>query len=353
MQKPLTFALMGCGRIAVRHADVLAASEFGTLAAVCDVVPARAAALGERHGVPWFTDIDELIRVVTPDVVSVLTPSGLHAEHVLQLVGKAPTIVVEKPMALRLVDADRMIARCAESGTRLFVVQQNRFNKAIVKLRQALDEGRFGKMVMGTVRVRWCRPQAYYDRDAWRGTWAMDGGVLANQASHHVDMLQWMMGQPTTVFARAATRLVDIETEDTAAAVLTFAGGALGIVEATTATRPKDLEGSISILGERGTVEVSGFAMNEIRVWQFRDARPGDEAVTLAHREMPENVYGFGHRQFLKHVADCVTGGGPALIDGIEGRKSLELLCAIYESIETERVVRVTDEPRRCRLGER
>ena len=163
--------------------------------------------------------------------------------------------MVEKPMALTLDDADSMIEACDNHGVKLFIVKQNRFNVPVVQLRKALEDGRFGKLIMGTVRVRWCRPQAYYDQDSWRGTWAYDGGVLTNQASHHIDLLEWMLGDVESVFAKSKTALVDIEAEDTAVVILKFRNGALGVIEATTAIRPKDLEGSLSVLGEKGSVE--------------------------------------------------------------------------------------------------
>src|SRR5687767_13141046 len=171
-----------------------------------------------------------------------------------------------------------------------------------MKLRAALEAGRFGKLVMGTVRVRWCRPQSYYDQDPWRGTWALDGGVLSNQASHHVDLLEWMMGEVDSVFAKSATALVNIEAEDTAVVLLRFRSGALGVIEATTAARPKDLEGSISILGERGTVEIGGFAVNEMKIWNFTSEEPGDRDVMQKYSVNPPNVYGFGHQAYYEHV---------------------------------------------------
>ena len=190
------------------------------------------------------------------DIISVLTPSGMHADHAVQLSRFEKHLVIEKPMALTLEDADKMIAACDQAGTKLFIVKQNRFNKPVVKLKQALDEGRFGKLVMGTVRVRWCRDQSYDDQDDWRGTWALDGGVFANQASHHIDLLMWCLGTPISVFAVSRTALVSIEAEDTAVAIVKFKNGAIGVIEATTATRPRDLEGSLSILGENGSAEI-------------------------------------------------------------------------------------------------
>jgi predicted dehydrogenase len=218
-------------------------------------------------------------------------------------------------------------------------------------LREALEAGRFGKMVLGTVRVRWCRTQAYYDQDPWRGTWALDGGVLTNQASHHVDLLEWMMGDVESVFALTSTALVDIEAEDTAVVALRFASGALGVIEATTAARPKDLEGSISLLGEGGTVEIGGFAVNELKVWNFGRSQPGDGEMMAKFSVNPPNVYGFGHKAYYDHVVSCVAGDAPQLVDGLQGRKSLELINAIYESVETGKEVFLRFKPRHCRLG--
>ncbi len=294
-----------------------------------------------------------MMAAVRPDVVVVLTESGRHAEHVLELARYGRDIVVEKPMALTLEDADAMIRACDGAGVRLFVVKQNRFNVPVVKLREALEKGRFGRLVLGTVRVRWCRTQAYYDQDPWRGTWALDGGVLSNQASHHVDLLEWMMGDVDSVFARSATALVKIEAEDTAVVVLRFRSGALGIIEATTAARPTDLEGSISLLGELGSVEIGGFAVNEIRVWKFVQPDAQDAKVMSDYSVNPPNVYGFGHQAYYEHVIDCIRNDKQQLVDGLEGRKSLELISAIYESIETGKEVQLRFRPTRCRLGVR
>jgi predicted dehydrogenase len=230
-------------------------------------------------------------------------------------------------------------------------VKQNRFNVPVVKLREALVKGRFGKLVLGTVRVRWCRTQEYYNQDKWRGTWAMDGGVLTNQASHHIDLLEWMMGDVDSVFAKSTTALVDIEAEDTAVVVLQFRNGALGIIEATTATRPKDLEGSISILGEYGSVEIGGFAVNKMIHWSFINKIEGDDEVLEKFSENPPNVYGYGHKAYYEHVVDSILNNKKQLVDGLEGRKSLELITAIYESIETGKEVFLRFKPTRCKLG--
>jgi predicted dehydrogenase len=349
----IKIALLGCGRIAKRHSDLLGGGHINgaELVGICDIKRDRADALSKRFGVPAFYDLAQLLEQREVDVVSVLTPSGLHPAHAIAIAKAGKHVVVEKPMALLLQDADDMIRACDEAGVKLFVVKQNRFNVPVVKAREALDAGRFGRLILGTVRVRWCREQEYYDQDSWRGTWAFDGGVLSNQASHHVDMLEWFFGDVISVHARAVTALAKIETEDTAVATLKFRNGALGIIEATTAARPTDLEGSLSILGERGTVEIAGFAVNEIRHWRFIDELPSDREVIEKFSVNPPNVYGFGHQAYYQHVVDCLIHQRAALVDGLEGRKSLELISALYESIETGEEVSLRFAPRLSRLG--
>lgn len=351
----LNFALVGCGRIAKRHSELLGMDQIrgARLSAVCDIVPEKARAIGQQMNVPWYADMHEMMRSAQIDVVVVLTESGRHAEHVNELAQYGKHLVVEKPMALTMSDADAMIESCERAGVKLFVVKQNRFNVPVQKLRDAVVRGRFGKMVLGTVRVRWCRPQAYYDQDPWRGTWAYDGGVLTNQASHHVDLLEWMMGEVESVFAMTRTALVNIEAEDTAVVTLRFKSGALGIIEATTAVRPKDLEGSISILGEKGSVVIGGFAVNKMNTWNFIDAEPGDDNVMEEYSVNPPNVYGFGHQAYYENVVACLTDNRPMPVDGLQGRRSLELINAIYESVETGREVALRFKPKKARLGER
>lgn len=349
----IRFGLVGCGRIAKKHAELLGQKQVGgaMLAAVCDINEAKAKGLGDQYGVPGFINMHEMMKTQEIDVVSILTPSGLHAEHVMELAPYHKHLVVEKPMALTLQDADQMIKTCDHHGIRLFIVKQNRFNRPVLKLREALVQGRFGRLILGTVRVRWCRDQAYYDMDKWRGTWRYDGGVLTNQASHHIDLLTWMMGEVESVFAKSDTFLVNTETEDTGVVLLRFKNGALGVIEATTATRPKDLEGSLSILGEKGSVEIGGFAVNEISSWNFCEEMPGDEGVWAKYSDNPPSVYGFGHKAYLEHVVECIDHQKSLLVDGLGGRQSLEVIMAIYESIETGKEVQLHFKPEHCRLG--
>ncbi len=353
MKLDIKFALVGCGRIAYKHAEILNGQLKGTaLVAVCDINPEKARLTGEKYSVPYYTDYNEMLSKEKVDVVNILTESGNHAKHTIEIVKKFQKhIVVEKPMALTLQDADEMIQVCDAHGVKLFVVKQNRYNIPVLKLREALEANRFGKLVMGTVRVRWSRDQTYYDRDPWRGTWAMDGGVFTNQASHHIDLLKWMLGEPVSVFAKSATQLVNIETEDTGVAIIKFRNGALGVVEATTAVRPKDLEGSLSVLGEKGSVEIGGFAVNEMKIWNFSEPTAEDKDVLKQYKENPQNVYGFGHSRYFENVIDSIVNNKRALVDGLEGRKSLELISAIYESIETGKEIHLRFEPKVGRLG--
>lgn len=357
MSDVLGFCLLGCGRIAKKHAELLSGGHVAgaRLVAVCDVQENRAKSFGEKYKVPFYTDLHQMMKAegAKTQIVSVLTPSGTHAQNTLELTPYGKHIIVEKPMALTMDDADAMIRSCDQAGVRLFVVKQNRYNLAVQKLRTALVAGRFGKLVTGDVRVRWCRTQEYYDQDPWRGTWAEDGGVFSNQASHHVDLLEWMLGEPEAVFAVSKTALVNVEVEDTGAAIIKFKNGAIGVIQATTASRPIDLEGSISILGETGTVVIGGFAVNEIQTWAFTSKQPGDETVVQECNQKPPNVYGFGHLPYLEHVVDCIKNGKAALVDGLEGRRSLELISAIYESIETGKEIQMRFNPKKCKLGVR
>jgi predicted dehydrogenase len=351
-QAVLRVVLIGCGRISRRHLDVIRECPELHLVGVCDVVGARARAAAELAGSSpkVFSDYREMVESLHPDIAVVLTESGSHAAIGKSLSGRVAVLIVEKPMALTLQSADELVEACEHAGTRLFVVKQNRYNPPVARAREALVNGRFGKLVLGTVRVRWCRTQEYYAQDAWRGTWAQDGGVFTNQASHHIDLLQWFFGPVESVHARIATQLVDIETEDTGVATLKFMNGALGVIEATTATRPKDLEGSLSVLGERGAVVIAGFAVNRVETWQFSETEPGDseiQSLTTA----PPNVYGFGHYAFYRDVLKSIVENKRSMLDGLEGRKSLELINALYESAETGREVRLRYVPRHVRLG--
>jgi UDP-N-acetyl-2-amino-2-deoxyglucuronate dehydrogenase len=346
----LRFALIGCSKISKKHAESIRRIDEAILVSVCDLDENRAKALAAEYGTSYYADYHRMLASEKIDVIVVLTPSGDHAQRILDLVQYGKHIVVEKPMALRLSDADAVIRACDEAGIKLFVVKQNRYNRPIQVLRNAIEQGRLGKLVLGTVRVRWCRDQSYYDGAKWRGTWASDGGVLTNQASHHIDMLEWMMGDVQSVNAMMTTRLVNIEADDTSVAIIRFTNGALGVIEATTATRPRDLEGSISVLGEKGSVVVGGFAMDKLVTWEFSEKLPEDEAIIANYGSNP-NDFAWNHTEYYKGVIGTIQSGKKALVDGLEGRKSIELITALYESAETGREVSLRFQPKHSRLG--
>jgi UDP-N-acetyl-2-amino-2-deoxyglucuronate dehydrogenase len=344
------FALIGCGTIAKKHAIALGRLENAEMVGAYDIDKSATERLQKEHAIRAFSNIEQMIEETSPDVLNILTPSGDHGKRVLELMKYGKHFVVEKPLALRLDDIDKILEEASKRNISIFVVKQNRFNPPIRKLKDAIDKERFGKLVLGTVRVRWNRGQSYYDGKPWRGTWADDGGVLTNQASHHIDMLGWLMGDVESVMAKTATQLVNIEAEDTGIALVKFKGGALGVIEATTATRPKDLEGSISILGEKGAVEVGGFFMNELRTWNFAEQHEMDTEVRSAHSRVPAD-YAWSHTEFFKDVIESLQANRRGLIDGIEGRKSVELVNALYESAETGQEVFLRYIQKASRLG--
>jgi len=339
----IRFAFIGCGTIAHKH--LLAISRFNNaqVVGVHDVNTQVLKEFSRKYSIPAFTDAEKMVREANPQILNILTPSGLHAKNILELIRFNKHFIVEKPLALRLKDVDRVIAACGKKGLNIFVVQQNRFNPPIQKLKEALVKGRFGKIVLGAVRLRWCRDQAYYERKSWRGTWALDGGVLANQTSHHIDMLIWMMGDVKSVVSKTARRLMNIETEDTAAAIIKFKNGALGIVEATTATRPKDLEGSISILGEKGAVEIGGFFMNELKTWNFLKKDNMDSRLWSKYAKTP-GIPAWNHTEFFRDILNSLENKKRCLIDVLEARKSVALISAIYKSARTGKEVFLEDD---------
>ncbi len=335
---PVRIALVGCGRISRNHFEAIDKVDGLALAAVCDSVEARARAAGEGQGVPWFTSYDAMLAEAPCDAVAICTPSGLHPPHGIAAARAGRHVISEKPMAISLQGADSLVAACDAAGVHLFVVKQNRLNAAVQLLRRAVDKGRFGRLFMANCTVRWSRPQDYYDQAPWRGTWEFDGGAFMNQASHYVDLVQWLMGPVESVVAKTATLARRIEAEDSGAAVMRFRSGALGVLEVTMLTYPKNLEGSVTLLGERGTVRIGGTAVNRVEHWQFADYDDDDKLVELANTN-PPSVYGFGHEAYYRNVLAVLRGEAPPETDGRAGRKSLELILGIYESARTGREV--------------
>jgi UDP-N-acetyl-2-amino-2-deoxyglucuronate dehydrogenase len=273
-------------------------------------------------------------------VVAICTPSGMHPKQGIIAAKRGLHVICEKPMATRLEEADALVKACDDAGVHLFVVKQNRLNPSIQLLKRSLDAGRFGRIYLANTTVRWNRPQSYYDMAPWRGTWEFDGGAFMNQASHYVDMIQWLVGQVESVTARTATLARRIESEDTGVAILRFRNGALGTIEVTMLAFPRNMEGSITVIGERGTVKVGGTALNRIEHWEFAEYDDIDrEAELLRAAPNPLSVYGSGHRPYYENVVAVLRGEAAAETDGREGRKSLELILWIYESARSEREI--------------
>jgi len=332
-------ALVGCGRISQKHVEALRAhSKDLQLVAVCDVDPTKLAAAVAASGARGFANLDALLVESDADVVILATPSGLHADQTVRIALARKHVITEKPMATRWEDGKRMVQACDNAGVRLFVVKQNRRNTTLQLLKSAVNKGRFGRIYMVNVNVFWTRPQEYYDSDHWRGTWEFDGGAFMNQASHYVDLLDWIVGPVESLQAYTATLARNIEVEDTGVVSVKWRSGALGSMNVTMLTYPKNLEGSITIIGENGTARVGGIAVNQISHWEFKEPDPQDQAVNDVSYETA-SVYGFGHHIYYNNVVEVMRGKVAADTDGREGLRSLELLIAIYLSARDGRRV--------------
>lgn len=327
-------ALLGCGRIAKNHFEAIAKLPGLQLVAVCDIIAERAQLAGTQYDVPWFTSYEQMLADVPSEAVIIATPSGLHPQHGMLAAKAGRHVISEKPMAISLAAADALVQACDDHHVHLFVVKQNRLNPPIVLLKRAIDAGRFGRIYMANCTVRWTRPQDYYDQAPWRGTWEFDGGAFMNQASHYIDLVQWLVGPVESVIAKTATMARRIEAEDSGAAVLKFRSGAIGVIEVTMLTFPKNLEGSITILGEKGSVKIGGTAVNKVEHWTFADYDDDDKLVEQANTS-PPSVYGFGHEGYYRNVEAVLRGHERPDTDGRAGRKSLELILGIYESART------------------
>ncbi|MEO7368497.1 MAG: Gfo/Idh/MocA family oxidoreductase [Gemmatimonadaceae bacterium] len=327
-------ALIGCGRISQNHVEAIKNIEGLELVGACDSNPERVKALTEPLDIPGFSSYEKMLAEVECDVVAITTPSGLHPAHGVAAARAGKHVVTKKPMAISLKGADDIVRACDDAGVHLFVVKQNRLNAPIQRLKQAVDSGRFGRLYLANCTVRWARPQSYYDQAPWRGTWEFDGGAFMNQASHYVDLIQWVVGPVEGVMARTATLARRIETEDTGVAILRFRSGALGVIEVTMLTYPSNMEGSITLLGEKGSVKIGGTAVNKVERWEFADSQPEDDSIR-AMESNPPNVYGYGHEGYYRNVLAVLRGEAKPDTDGRAGRKSLEVILGIYESAKT------------------
>ena len=337
----LKFAILGCGRISYKHVEALAANkEEAVLAAVCDLVEEKAeqrkSEYIEKVGdakVAVYTDYKKMLEEQDIDVVTIATESGYHPEIAMYCMNNKKHVICEKPMALSIKNADDMIECSKKNNVKLCVSHQNRFNKPVQQLRSAVEENRFGRLVNGTARILWNRNMGYYHQAPWRGTWKLDGGTLMNQCIHNIDLLQWMMGgEIDTVYAQCDTFLRDIEAEDFGAIVIRFKNGTIGIVEGTACVYPKNLEETLSIFGEKGTVCIGGLAVNKIETWNFEDHKDLDDEILKSQEGDPDTVYGFGHIPLFKDMIDAINNDRKPLIDGEEGKKGMSIILAAYKS---------------------
>jgi len=336
--RKIRIAIVGCGRISKNHFDSIEQHVADLeLAAVCDADPNVLREHAEKHKVPGYENLEDMLKREKLDLVALCTPSGLHSSQAIVAAKHGVNVMTEKPMATRWEDGVRMVKACDEAGVKLFVVKQNRHNATLQLLKRAVREKRFGKIYMVHLNVFWTRPQSYYDQAKWRGTWEFDGGAFMNQASHYVDLLDWLIGPVDRVQAMMSTTR-NIEVEDTGVLNVRWRNGALGSMSVTMLTYPKNLEGSITILGEKGTVRVGGVAVNDIQIWDFAEPRDYDEKIKSASYEAT-SVYGHGHPLYYKNIIGVLRGETEAETDGREGLKSLEVLIATYMSARDGRSV--------------
>lgn len=337
------FGIVGCGRIAPRHADSLVEIQGAKLVQVCDVVESRARHFAEKYNTAYCLDYRELLANQDIDIVNVCTPSGLHAEMAIAALKAGKHVIVEKPMAMNAADADRMISTAKEMNRKLCIVLQNRYNPPMQDFYKAVRDGKIGRILLGSVTVRWYRPQEYYN-DGWHGTRAMDGGALMNQSIHHIDALQWLVGIPVkSVFAYTATLAHQMEAEDVGVVVVKFENGALATIEGSTVTYPQNLEASVALFGEKGSLKVGGTALNRKIFWKIAGEIEHEKELLTREEVDPPSVYGASHRHIIEDMLGAVEDDREPQTSGMEGRKSLVLVGAMYESARSSHEVIVSD----------
>ena len=339
LNRKIKIAIVGCGRISKNHFSSIEKHKAELeLAAICDVDPSVLFENEKIYNVPAYRDLAQMLQKEQLDIVALCTPSGSHPEQTVLAARHKVHVITEKPMATRWGDGVRMVKACDEAGVLLFVVKQNRLNTTLQLLKRAVTEKRFGKIHMIHINVFWTRPQSYYDQgNGWRGTWEFDGGAFMNQASHYVDLLDWLIGPIEKVQAMMSTTR-DIEVEDTGVMNVKWRNGALGSMSVTMLTYPKNLEGSITILGEKGSVRIAGVAVNDIQLWQFDEPQDYDQQIERANYETT-SVYGYGHPLYYTNVIDALRGRAEPETDGREGLKTLEVLIAAYLSARDGKTV--------------
>jgi predicted dehydrogenase len=348
MSKILNTAIIGCGRVAHHHArSIQGLTDKFKLVAACDLVKERLESLSGTYKVPGYENYYQMLtKHPEIDVVCVITPSGMHYEHACDIIKNFQKhVVIEKPMVMTLSQGKNIFKLAQTNGVNIFPVFQYRFNKSVQRVKRAIVEKELGDLVLGTIRLRWCRPQRYYDRDAWRGTFTLDGGACTNQGIHHLDLLRYLAGEVKRVNAKMSTFGAKIEVEDTVTATVEFESGALGVIEITTAARPDDFESSISVVGSKGLAMVGGWATNDLLKFS---PNPAEEKL---NSEVFPDVYGFGHKEIYNGVYNHLTDGEHPAVEFDDAMKSIQLLHALYVSDETNNWVSVNDKRESSRLG--
>lgn len=343
----MKYALIGCGRIATNHMKAAINNNL-EISAVCDIIYDKMDELLAKHGleneksIRKYDDYKKMIEDVTPELVSIATESGNHAEIALYCIDNGINVIIEKPMAMSMSDADEIIRRSEEKGVKVSACHQNRFNIAIQELRKAIEAGRFGKLSHGSIHVRWNRNENYYKQAPWRGTWDQDGGALMNQCIHGIDLLRWMMGDEIDeIYGATRQQFHDyLEAEDVGMAVIKFKNSAIGTIEGTTNVYPENLEETLYIFGEKGTVKIGGTSTNNIDVWNFDDENE-DDSKNKGLKEQTSNVYGNGHTSLFADVIDAIENDRKPYVDAVAGRNALEVVLSIYKSQKTGETVKV------------
>ena len=341
----MRYALIGCGRISPNHIEAAKNNNL-LFTAMCDIntdAMKEKSSRFELEAVRQYTDYHEMLEQEKPELVAIATESGKHAAIAIDCIKAGCNVIVEKPIALSIRDADAIIHAGKETGVVVCANHQNRFNKSVQYIRKALEAGRFGKLSHGAAHVRWNRGRGYYDQAPWRGTWAQDGGCLMNQCIHNIDLLRWMMGDEIDEVMAYTDQLQHpyLEAEDLGIALVRFSNGSYGIVEGTTNVYPKNLEETLYLFGEKGTVKAGGTSDNIIEEWQFADKLDDPEEVKKHFSENPPNIYGFGHTPLYADVIEAIKTGRPPLVDAEAGKRALELVLAIYQSAAEHRPVRL------------
>lgn len=340
--------IIGCGRILQKHLDsIKILNKKLKIVGISDLKKNRLKIAAKKLNTKMFINYKEGIKKTNPEIVSILTPSGDHAKNVIDVLKLKKHVIVEKPMCLKVSDGLKIVKLVNKNKKRVFVVMQNKFNLPVKKLRQDISKSKFGRLFHASVIVRWKRDQNYYNKDNWRGTWKYDGGVISNQASHHLDLLISIMGLPVSVFAKSAKHLANIECEDTALIIFKFKKNKTGIMEATTAMRPNNIEGSISILGSKGSAKIGGFALNKIDFYNL----PKQKINTLKFQTNPKSVYGFGHVKFYEHVLESLKNNKPSEFDAKYALNTVKVINAIYKSIEFNKEINLSENINSKKLG--